>query len=94
MSVRLLNDSVLWFIQASSNDFMPRFLSYLLVSFPLFWVKGVEDLKPADLTHVPMQVDTGFSKATLPSGSIGAQLKLIAPGAAGLQVIQASPDGI
>ena len=58
--------------------------THLLMSFPLFWVKGVEDLKPADLTHVPMQVDTGIFKLALPSGSIGAQLLLIAAGVAGL----------
>ena len=64
------------------------------MSFSLFWVKGVQDLKPADLTHVPMQVDTGISKPALPSSSIGAQLLLTAIGAAGLQVVQATPDGI
>ena len=73
---------------------MLRFSSYLLMSFSLFWVKGVQDLKPADLTHVPMRVDTGISKQALLSSSIGAQLLGSAIGAAGLQVVQATPDGI
>ena len=41
-----------------------------------------------------MQVDTRVPKAALPGGRVGAQLLPAAVGAAGLQVVQAAPDGV
>lgn len=64
------------------------------MSLPLLWVEGVQDSQPTDFTHLPMQVDTGIPKPALPSSCVGAQLLLVAVGAAGLHVIKATPDGL
>lgn len=67
---------------------------YLLMCFPLLRVKGVQDPEPANVAHVPVQVDTCVPKAAFASSRIGTQLLVAAFGAAGLGVIQATADGI
>lgn len=54
----------------------------------------MQDLEPADVTYIPMQVDTGIPEAALPGCSVGAQLLLTAVGGASLHIVKATPNGI